>query len=392
MCRQLDTPMPRETIAVPFFQKHDSMETSRRVPRGRYDPRTQRQMKQLRSITLLLAALVCCLCGGAIADTVPQHPEMDNPEYRLDVVTNGYSRWWREVWDAGDNRFRFRLGSNNVTQWFIDEQLKLATDLIPDRLRFRFYHMRIKPYSTEDIGTNVLEFEGRVWRRNYLSLYARPTSDKREGSLGLMLQNRKAVNRFVKLSVEWPGVMRNFFEHYRNTPDSLLNIFIDRPVRFGLDVRAEITSGVWIRALGEYTPDFVMGEEVTATGEQIPKERAEAKALSGWVEYVTDPSRELREQTALGIEYSYQRSRNQRTPSAAVRSGMMRLSLLHPRRRTGPVVRHLPQHAVPRPMSATCGMCRPLNLDVICTSEPMRIRLRRGGTRGGFLHRMRGLC
>ncbi|MEJ2720020.1 MAG: hypothetical protein P8181_02600 [bacterium] len=257
-------------------------------------------MTRLLTITILFAVQLMSLLCCAIAADVPRQPEMDNEEYRLDVVTNGYSRWWREVWDAGDNRFRFRLGSNSVTQWFIDEQLKLSTDLIHDRLRFRFYHSRIMPYSNESIGTDLLEFEGRIYRRSYLSAYARPTSDKRESSLGFMLQHREAVNRYVKISVEWPGFMRNFFEHHRNTPDSLLDIFTDRPVRFGLDVREEIINGVWVRAVGE---------EVTATGEQYPKERAESKALSGWVGYVVSPSREIRDQTALGIEYSYQRSR-----------------------------------------------------------------------------------
>ncbi|UCH85629.1 MAG: hypothetical protein JSW50_08075, partial [Candidatus Latescibacterota bacterium] len=142
------TPPRTETIAVAFSKKHGSIEASRRVLRDGDRIPNRAHMKHLRSITLVTAAFLSCCLGGAFASSVPQHPEMDNPEYQLDIVTNGYSRWWREVWDAGDNRFRFRLGSNNVTQWFIDEQLKFATDLIRDRLRFRFYHMRIKPYST----------------------------------------------------------------------------------------------------------------------------------------------------------------------------------------------------------------------------------------------------
>jgi hypothetical protein len=50
-----------------------------------------------------------------------------------------------------------------------------------------------------------------------------------------------------------------------------------------------------------------MGEEVNATGQVIPKEEANARALGGWVEYVTDPSVDVRDQTAFGIEAGYQR-------------------------------------------------------------------------------------
>ena len=267
----------------------------------------------MRTIVLIAVMILIVAGGRARGAAVPQEPEEDNQEYLLDIVTNEYSRWWREVWDAGDNRFRFRLGSNNVTQWFMEEELKLSTELL-DRLRFRFYHSRQFRYSTEKISWDVMEFEGRVLERGYVSLYVRPTSDKRESSLGLMFQHRRSVNQFMILSVEWPGFMRNFSEHHRNTSDSLLNVFTKKPVRFGLDVRERIIPNVWVRARGEFIPSFEMGEEVTANGETFPKERAEAKAMGGWIEYITDPAREIRDQTAFGIEVGYERSRKSKDP------------------------------------------------------------------------------
>jgi hypothetical protein len=269
-------------------------------------------MRRPWSFVLMFAVFIT---GTALAASVPQEPENDNPEYLLDIVTNRYSRWWREIYDSGDDRFRFRLGSNNVSQWFLEEELKLAAPLA-DRIRFRFHHARLFHYSTEEIGWDVLEFEGRVSGPVYFSVYALPTFDKHTSSLGLMLQHRQAVNEYAIISVEWPALLRNFSEHHRDTADSLLDVFTDQPVRIGLDLRERIIPNVWVRATGEYIPSFTMGEEVNATGQQIPEERSEGKALDGWVEYIIDPDRGVRDQMAFGVEAGYQRSRKSTDVSA----------------------------------------------------------------------------
>ncbi|NIM19180.1 MAG: hypothetical protein GTO51_02230 [Candidatus Latescibacteria bacterium] len=68
--------------------------------------------------------LLASLTGVAQAERLPIEPEEDNSEYILDLETNAYSRLWREIWDDEDNRLRLRLGSNNVRDWFIEEELK----------------------------------------------------------------------------------------------------------------------------------------------------------------------------------------------------------------------------------------------------------------------------
>lgn len=254
------------------------------------------------------AAISTLIAGTALAGSVPQEPEQDNSEYLLDIVTNSYARAWREAWDAGDNRFRFRLGSNEVAEWFIEEELKFSASL-NERFRFRFHHARLLRYTTEQIPWDVLEFEGHVHKQLFASLYARPAFDKREGSLGLMLQLRQAVNRYARLSVEWPGFMRNFVEHHRETSDGLLYIFTDPPIRFALDLRAELTPNIWVRVAGEAIPQFGMGEEAVNTGQKIEHESAQAEGIGGWIEYIVDPSREPADQFAFGIEADYQRER-----------------------------------------------------------------------------------
>ena len=272
-------------------------------------------------LSSILFVLVLSASETVLAASIPQEPEKDNREYALDTVTNDYSRRWREIWDSGDNRLRFRLGSNRVTEWFLEEELKLSAPLL-DRVRFRFYHSRQFRTSTEHISWDVLEFEGRLHDNLYLSFYARPTFDKRDSALGVMFQHRDAVDRFFILSVEWPGFMRNFSEHHRETSDSLLHIFTRYFPRFGLDMREKITPNLWLRATGEFSPALDLGEEITATGDRIFKERVEAKAIDGWVEYVVDPSRGVRDQMAFGVEAGYQKTvkskdLTQRLPYAA---------------------------------------------------------------------------
>jgi hypothetical protein len=131
-----------------------------------------------------------------------------------------------------------------------------------------------------------------------------------------MLQLRQAVNRYAKLSVEWPGFMRNFVEHHRETPDSLLHVFVDQPVRFALDLREEITPNIWVRVKGEVIPRFGMGDEVTKTGQKVEHEGAQAEGIGGWIEYIVNPSRDPADQFAFGVEADYQRTRKSR-PSVA---------------------------------------------------------------------------
>ncbi len=115
-----------------------------------------------------LAALLNLLATNGVRGqlVVPREAEEDNKEFVLDAVTNDNSRLWREVWDAGDNRFRMRVGSNNITQWFLEEELKFSSNLIENRLRFRFHHARLLRNSSERLTGDTFEFEGRVFGDN----------------------------------------------------------------------------------------------------------------------------------------------------------------------------------------------------------------------------------
>lgn len=271
-------------------------------------------MIKRNALLFFCAALLCHSVSWA--GTLPKEPEFDNGEYMLDLVTNRYNRPWREVWDGGDNRFRMRLGSNSFEQWFLEEQLKFSTDLL-SRLRFRYHHGRFFRNSSEQLSDDTFEFEGRFYRKNYLSIFVTPTFLKAENSLGIMLQNRKAVNAYSIVFVEFPQLVRNFTERRKGGPDTVLTVFTDKPVRFGLDVREPLGPHVWLRLAGEFIPSFEMVDEIKSTGETIAREKVKAAGIMGWIEYVWHGDRSYGEQTALGLDWGYREEESTRSFGAS---------------------------------------------------------------------------
>jgi hypothetical protein len=265
-----------------------------------------------------LAALLALLPPGRAwgQAAFPREPEEDNREYVLDAVTNDHSRAWREVWDAGDNRFRMRVGSNNVTQWFLEEELKFSSSLIEHRLRFRFHHARLLRNSSERLTGDTFEFEGRAFGDHYVSAYATPTSRRAENAVGLVLQNRRAVDRYSLFFIEFPHVVRNFTEGRKDNADSLNVVFTDKPVRLGLNVRERLHRGVWLRLEGELVPEFTVAEEVQATGAVVRSEAVKAKSLAGWLEYNWPPTDPLPARSAVGLEAGYRQDERTERPGS----------------------------------------------------------------------------
>jgi hypothetical protein len=284
----------------------------------------------------LAASLALGVAGAATAQPpIPAEPEADNREYVLDAVTNDFNRAWREVWAEGDNRFRMRVGSNNVTQWFLEEQLKFSTGLVEERLRFRFHHERLLRNSSERITGDTFEFEGRVFGDNYLSGYVTPTSTRAENAVGLVMQNRRAVNRYARVIVEFPHVVRNFTEGRKGAADSLDVVFADKPLRLGLDVRERVYRGVWFALEGEIVPEFTVTETDGETGELVRSEAVKATSLAGWVETSWPQTDPLPERSAVGLEAGYRKDERGEVHAASMTAAPALADPAFPVRRAG---------------------------------------------------------
>jgi hypothetical protein len=254
----------------------------------------------VRFVLLLTAAFVWPPTAAAV--DAPVEPQTENPEFTLDTWTNRYDRYWREVWDGGDNRYRLKFGSNNVREWNLEEDLKLAADLIPGRFRFRFYHSRLYLDSADQRGRDTFELELRLAGSGYLSFFASPTFTKAENSLGLMLQHRKQVDRYARLIVEFPHAVRNFAERHGDRPGATYEVFADSPVRLVLDARGRLSPRVWAHVVFDYVPPFETVLEDNDTGAVLERESGRAYSVGGWIEYAGG-ERGL-EQPAAGVNFS----------------------------------------------------------------------------------------
>jgi len=255
-------------------------------------------------MSLVLASLLASFVVDAGSSASPLEPERDNKEYILDQVTNEYSRTWREVWDGGESSLRFRLGSNNVRQWFIEEELKLATDLLK-RLRLKFYQSRLLRYSDHQYSFNTFEFELRLRNDYYVSLIAIPTAKKDDNSIGFSLQRRRAVNRYVLLYLELPRFLNNFTEHHKATSDTLFDIYSRQPVRFGIEFRDNIGAHFAARFSGYMSNNYEFALENSSTGERVKEGWGKVKAFAGWAEYIDDTTQTINKQNVFGIEGAY---------------------------------------------------------------------------------------
>jgi hypothetical protein len=262
---------------------------------------------------LRMAGLHDLFTGACLADRLPVEPEEDDSEYFLDLETNAYSRLWREMWDEGDNRMRFRLGSNNVREWFLEEELKFSSPLL-NRLRVRYRHGRLHRYTSDRESFDIFEFEGRVQRDFFVSLFVHPTFSKPENSVGLMFQCRKAVNDYFIFFIEFPHFLRNFTEDHSDPPDSVRTRFDTSPVRIGVDVRELLYPHLWMRLRASTTNVFDIRSESYPSGERINNETGKVTDVSGYLEYVFDPELSLREQSAAGVESFYHKTEKARTP------------------------------------------------------------------------------
>lgn len=262
------------------------------------------QCRVVIQLFIMFAAGLCWDPGAAKAVKVPIEPEQENKEYLLDVWTNRFDRHWREMWDGGYNRYRFRLGSNNVREWYLEEELKFASPL-GKRLRFLFHHARLIHDSSDQRGYDILELEGRVSRYGYLSVFIKPKFKKAENSLGFVLQGRQKVNQYIRLIVEFPHLVRNFAERHGDTSGKTLTVFTDNPVRIGFDVREPLADQFWLRLTGEIIPAFRTSLEDGATGYRYTTERGQAEEIEGWLEYQHGPEHDLSWQTAVGVSFGY---------------------------------------------------------------------------------------
>ena len=193
----------------------------------------------LAVITLLILFVPTAARSQAYISPYPEEPERYDSEYYLDMLTMRFDRHWRDAWYARDNIYCLRFGSLNVEQWRLEERLKLAVGL-SDRFRFRLWMDADRGLEETWARRSELELEGRIRGPYFASLYLSPSFWKRENDIGLGLQRRTGVDRFVRVTGRVLDFANNFAYEKGGNIEGEENLYTRQPVELELEAREEI--------------------------------------------------------------------------------------------------------------------------------------------------------
>ncbi len=192
----------------------------------------------LAAVILMAHAPWTAAADHSFRNTSPEEPEKYDSEYYLDMLTIRTDHGWREVWDRSDNVYNFSTGSLNVEQWFLRQSLKFSASL-SENFRFRYW-LDNRNTLAEDNGTrNEIEIEWNFSPRYYFSFYLEPAFWKRENDIGVGIQRRTAINRYLKLIMRVRDFANNFAYEHGDAIECEENIYSTQPLEFTFQMREE---------------------------------------------------------------------------------------------------------------------------------------------------------
>jgi hypothetical protein len=182
-----------------------------------------------------MPALVAALCGAllAVAAAGAQYAleEEFDREYGMDLFQLSYDRDWERIWAGSDRGVRLAMGSLNVRQWYLDQEVKFAADFT-DRFRFIYRYDRYEGLEPlyDERQWNEFELEFGVWRWFRLGLRAQPAFWKRDADAGATAKFRYDRGRYVE--VGWTALdFDNNYSFRRSQYDEGYEEIYRRPPR-----------------------------------------------------------------------------------------------------------------------------------------------------------------
>jgi hypothetical protein len=198
-------------------------------------------------------ALTCGAVPAAaqyVPGPYPIEEEFDK-EYAMDLVQLSYDRDWDRVWADNDIGVRLAMGSLNVRQWFLDQEVKVAADFT-DWFRFLYRYDRyegIEPLWDER-QLNEFELEFGVWRWFKLGLRAEPTFWKRYSDVGFTTKFRYDRNRYVEAGYTAIDFDNNYSFRRSSYDEGYEEMFAKSPRRYEFAAAWSFPGGVRVEAEG----------------------------------------------------------------------------------------------------------------------------------------------
>jgi hypothetical protein len=193
-------------------------------------------MVKISTCAKYVTGAIAVACGAAAGPYVPGPYDIEeefDTEYAMDLVQLSYDRDWDSLWLEKDIGVRLAMGSLNVRQWFLDQEVKVAADFT-DWFRFLYRYDRydgLEPLWDER-QLNEFELEFGVWRWFKLGLRTQPVFWKRYSDAGLTAKFRRDRYRYVEAGYTALDFDNNYSFRRSNYDEGYEEIFEESPRRY----------------------------------------------------------------------------------------------------------------------------------------------------------------
>lgn len=205
--------------------------------------------------------------GQYVPGPYPIEEEFDK-EYAMDAFQLSYDRDWENTWFAHDRGFRLAMGSLNVRQWHLNQEVKFAADFT-DWFRFLYRYDRYEGLEPlwEERQLNEFELEFGIWRWFKLGLRTEPTFWKRYADGGFTGKFRYDADRYVNFGYTTLDFDNNYSFERSKYDEGYEEIYRLRPRRYELETAWAFPGGFRLRGEGFYRKpstkyyDYFYGQE-----------------------------------------------------------------------------------------------------------------------------------
>jgi hypothetical protein len=179
---------------------------------------------------------ICCGGGPALGQYVPGPYDVEEEfdrEYGMDLAQLSYDRDWERMWKAHDSGLRLAMGSLNVRQWHLNQEVKFAAEFT-NWFRFLYRYDRYEGLEPlwDERQLNEMEVEFRLWRWFKLGLRMQPTFWKRYTDAGFTGKFHYGPGRFVEAGYTAIDFDNNYSFERSAYDEGYEEIFEKRPRRY----------------------------------------------------------------------------------------------------------------------------------------------------------------
>ncbi|HUU56109.1 MAG TPA: hypothetical protein VMW93_02090 [bacterium] len=179
---------------------------------------------------------IFCGAGPALGQYVPGPYDIEEEfdrEYGMDLVQLSYDRDWERIWRANDCGLRLAMGSLNVRQWHLNQEVKFAAEFT-DWFRFLYRYDRYEGLEPlwDERQLNEMELEFRLWRWFKLGLRTQPTFWKRYADAGVTTKFHYGPGRYVEAGYTGVDFDNNYSFERSDYDEGYEEIFKISPRRY----------------------------------------------------------------------------------------------------------------------------------------------------------------